>query len=109
MGADDLPAAVGAHPGLALPADLVRTRRQKLGIGDAERAPEGRDPLILKRALRVHGAAPDSKRRDLGVSVLSLGVAGTEAHRSWTVPEQAVERRDVVRDQRLLIGLERRW
>src|SRR5258705_8191977 len=80
MSADDSPAAVGADPGLALPADLFGARDDEFGIGDPEIPPECGNALVPQHSLLIHGATPDAKRGDLGVTVLTFGFTRAEAY-----------------------------
>src|SRR5262249_33171100 len=107
VGAGDPPARVRAHPGLALPADPVGAGRDVLGRGDADVTPEGDDALVAQGAALVDGAAAFSELGDRGVAIEPLRLTRAVAQRERAVPEERVERGDVVADEGALVGFER--
>src|SRR3954453_8004969 len=104
MRGDDAPAFRAARPGLHLAPDLawpgvaIEQRRRHTEVA-AVRRDHGSRPLAPKAARRARAA----KRRDLGMPVEVLANAIADGAR--VVTEQAVERRDIVRHQRLLVAL----
>src|ERR1700704_1193705 len=105
MRRDHAPAFREAHPGLHLAAHLAgHAGAPKQRRGRREIAPIGGDDGLVDRAGETGRRARGAKGLDLSVAVEVFAAA--VADRARVVAKDAVERRDVVRHQRLLVALE---
>src|SRR5438067_7355732 len=98
------PALRGLHPGLRLPADALAARAAELDVRRAERLAVGRDLQAQDLARQAGGRPGRAKGADLVDAVEVLG--RTVAHGLRAVPEQLVQRRDVVLDERPFVAIE---
>src|SRR5688572_20633658 len=103
--ADHLPSFREAHPGLALPADLILAAYLVLEIHGGDVASQRQD---LEPSSRLLGAGAEGSAHPMGVNLVeAVAVLGVrEADRVGAVPERAVEDLDVLVDQRLLVALD---
>src|SRR5262245_27186852 len=101
----DAPALRGAHPGVALAAGARTAVAPDLAVGGAEVMAVGDDPELQKIAIDDEArVAAGTEGGDLVVAVELLADAVTQGVRA--LPEQLVERGDVVGVQRLLVAVE---
>jgi hypothetical protein len=104
VGGNHAPAFGKAHPALGLPADPVASDAPEFGAGGREIAPEGGDHRVLQRARWANRGAGRTKRLDCAIAVEVFG--NPVAHCMRCIPEQPVERGDVVADKRRLVRCE---
>ena len=105
MRRDDPPAFGQPRPALHLPADAAcRTGAAKQRRGGREIGTERRDRGRLEHPGEARGGTRRPEGRDRGVPVEVLG--HPVADRLGGSPEEGVERRDVVADERGLVGRE---
>jgi hypothetical protein len=104
MGGNDAPAFQHAHPGLALPEDVIAARPFRFGIGHRKIATECGDYRILQATIESGDVARPSERGNRGMTL--QGPVGTIAQGQRIVPEQVVDGIELVGTERTLIAHE---
>src|SRR6266511_4145067 len=103
MGADNSPTIVHAHPSLTLATDSIAAKWNILGICHAEVVPECCYLNVAQGPALVDRATIDAEPCDRVVTIQEF--ADTIPKRMIALPEQLVQRLDVIVGQGALIDL----
>ena len=103
MRRNDAPALRQTRPGVALAADTVGTVTGKFGIRGRVVGAEGRNDRAAQIAGKALRRATAAKRKDFCVAVKVLTC--TVSNDILAVPEQCIQRLDVVADQCRLVAV----